>query len=427
MDIRTSAIFIVLLAFLFYYGPKFSKELPVVVDGYTAPGFESLLEVMRDNFVSGPEPKDSGSAFAAYYKGVKVAHLWGGYADSESRSVWKEDTMTAAYSCTKGIAAISVAYLVDKGLLDYNVKVAKYWPEFGKSGKENITVEILLSHQAGIPFTPDVMTYNLFRDHDALGEALAATTPLWQPGTHGYHALTMGSYCSQLIKRVDPKNRTLGRFFAEEIAIPFDIDFHIGLPLKENYRVARLSFLSNNNALRVLKGITKEKNRRIAYAYMQPGSLVNKLLVNAGEVGELWHYNDPYVRSIEIPSALGIGTAESLAKIYGILANGGSFNGKTLLSPGLIEKLNSVVVPGVDAIFNYPSLIGLGTMITQLNETNTFGHPGNGGQMSAADPKMRLGYAFLSRHSSSYGSGNDPRYLVLRDELYNCVRKLNKN
>ncbi|XP_033103388.1 beta-lactamase domain-containing protein 2-like [Anneissia japonica] len=195
----------------------------------------------REHYLSGIEPSQGGSAFVVYHKGKKVVDIWGGYADKQSHRPWKQDTLANVYSTGKGVAAICIGMLVDRGLLSYDEKVVKYWPEFGKHGKENVTVKMLVSHQAAIPFPNETLTWDIFRDHEKLAGVLADSVPQWEIGTgHGYHTMTMASFCSVLVYKVDPKHRTLGQFVHDELYVPFGIDIHFGLPKELFHRVARM-------------------------------------------------------------------------------------------------------------------------------------------------------------------------------------------
>jgi len=216
-----------------------SKDIESFIHGYVAPGFEELREEFIKNFTKRGE---LGAACAIYYKGEKVVDLWGGYRDAKSRAPWEENTMVMVFSTTKGLAAMTVAVVHSRGLIDYDEKVATYWPEFAQNGKESITVRQLLSHQAGLPVLDKKLTLEQVADLDALAEVLARQKPIWEPGTkHGYHAATLGLYMNELIQRVDPQHRSLGQFFQDEIAEPLDLEFYIGLLTKYLTQELRLS------------------------------------------------------------------------------------------------------------------------------------------------------------------------------------------
>src|SRR5690606_36755813 len=180
-----------------------------------------------------------GAGFALYADGRQVVDIWGGISDRASGRPWDIDTLQLVFSTTKGATAICIAKLVDEGRLSYADKVAQHWPEFAAEGKEGITVGHLLSHQAGLIAYDRTLTFDDVMAVTPVVEALAAQRPMWEPGTaHGYHALTYGWLAGEVVRRVD--GRTLGRFFADEIAAPLGLEFWIGLPESEEPRVSTL-------------------------------------------------------------------------------------------------------------------------------------------------------------------------------------------
>uniref|UniRef100_A0A914XPA8 Beta-lactamase-related domain-containing protein n=1 Tax=Plectus sambesii TaxID=2011161 RepID=A0A914XPA8_9BILA len=222
---------------------RFSSILPSHFGGHVDEQFELVEATFRKNFFDGWER--DGASFVVYHKGKKVVDLWGGYADTAALRKWEEDTISVAFSSTKAVAALCVALLVDRGQLKYDDLVTKHWPEFGKHGKENVTVQWLLSHMAGLAYIDEVITEQDALDHKRLARIFEEQVPNWPPGTAtGYHALTYGWLVDQLIRRADPQKRGIGQFFRENIAKPNNIDFHIGLPKEQQYRVARLTLPS---------------------------------------------------------------------------------------------------------------------------------------------------------------------------------------
>ncbi|XP_022096972.1 beta-lactamase domain-containing protein 2-like [Acanthaster planci] len=321
-----------------------------------------------------------------------------------------------------------MAMLVDKGLLDYDKTVASYWPEFAQNGKDNITVRTLLNHQAGLSYTPEKMSLALLKDQDALGNVLARAPPQWKPGTaHGYHAMTFGLYASQLLRRVDSKHRTLGQFFKEEIAQPFDIDFYIGLPVESFHRVARLVGHSTNIMLSLLKGLSSPLNRQMMWAVATGKSDIQKILESSGETLESEAFLRPETLALEQPSAYGVGTARAVAKVYGILANGGKTKeGKTLLSSKAIKKIISEAKDdgSLDKTVGFAAINNLGFVISEYEGSPQFGHPGAGGMQGRADPQRKLGMSYLSSYGSQFGLGDDPRFMSLQAATYKCIDKL---
>ena len=170
-----------------------------------------------------------GAACCIYYQGRKVVDFWGG--QRSPGHPWQEDTLGLTFSVTKGMAAAALVVAHSRGLFDLDAPVARYWPEFAQGGKDHITVRQLLTHQAGLISVDEPLTVEKLADHDRLAHILARQKPAWQPGTrHGYHTLTLGWYQSELLRRVDPHDRTIGQFFQDEIAKPLGVEFYIGLP-----------------------------------------------------------------------------------------------------------------------------------------------------------------------------------------------------
>jgi CubicO group peptidase (beta-lactamase class C family) len=198
------------------------------IHGDVDTGYGKVADAFRASFRDGAEV---GAAVAVYRDGVKVVDLWGGYRNGVARQPWQPDTMVNMFSTTKGVAALVMAVAVSRGLFSYDARVADYWPEFAQAGKGDVTVRQLLGHQAGLCALKPKPALADVADPDRLAPILAGQVPAWRPGTrHGYHAITLGWYESQLIRRTDPAGRTLGRFLADEIVRPLGLDVHIGLP-----------------------------------------------------------------------------------------------------------------------------------------------------------------------------------------------------
>jgi CubicO group peptidase (beta-lactamase class C family) len=198
-----------------------------MIDGSVAPGFEQVRREFERNFA---ERRELGAACAAYVRGEEVVDLWGGIRDARDGSPWEQDTLVLVYSTSKGLAAMTLALAHSRGWLDYDERVTTYWPEFGQAGKQDVTVRQLLGHEAGVPVIDEPLEPRLLADFDALAEVIARQRPLWEPGTrHGYHGVSLGWYEGELVRRLDPQHRTLGRFFAEEIAGPLGLDVHFGI------------------------------------------------------------------------------------------------------------------------------------------------------------------------------------------------------
>jgi CubicO group peptidase (beta-lactamase class C family) len=290
-----------------------------MLHGAVAPGFEDVETQFKKNFT---ERGDLGAACAIYHKGKKVVDLWGGYRDEKTLAPWEEDTLTLVFSMTKGMAAMAVAMAHSRGLLDYAEKVARYWPEFVQQGKEGITVRQLLSHQAGLSAIDEPLDLETIADPDALAKILARQKPAWEPSTrHGYHCWNLGWYQSELVRRVDPHHRSLGQFFQDEIARPLDLEFYIGLPSEiPNSRIANIKPV---NKLKVLFNLDKVPYLKSVLNPLKSNSITYRTVMNPKILTNHTNYNRRDLRSLEIPSANGIGQVRSIAKAYSVFATGG--------------------------------------------------------------------------------------------------------
>lgn len=288
--------------------------------GETVEGFEPVREAFARNF---QEYGELGSAFTLYVRGRKVVDLWGGDARPEVGGrpapavAWSADTAQVLRSVTKGLTAACALLLAQRGQLDLDAPVASYWPEFKAAGKERIPVRWLLSHRAGLPAldvplrVEDVLTW------EPAVAAVAAQEPAWEPGTaHGYHPYTYGWLVGEVVRRVS--GRTVGRYFAEEIARPLGLDLWIGLPADAAPRVGKLVDLPAPQAAVQSgpNGLRLRPKRSVAEAYQDPTSLTARAFAAVRPALDL---NDPAAQAVEIPGANGIGTARSVARFYAAL------------------------------------------------------------------------------------------------------------
>jgi CubicO group peptidase (beta-lactamase class C family) len=298
-----------------------SRELHV--EGTVSPGFEPVREAFVENFTRRGE---LGGACSVYQDGEQVVDLWGGVRDRRSGEPWRADTMVLVHSTTKGLAAMVLALAHSREWLDYDERVCAYWPEFAQAGKERITVRQLLAHQAGLFAFDEPVDRETIANPDRLAEVMARQRPAWEPGERqAYHGISLGFYESELIRRVDPERRTLGRVFADELAGPLGLDFYLRVP--ESIPNARLAPLEPPAGWRLLTGV----GPRFMLAALNRRSVLYRSLVANPGTG---FYVDPdrvVVRDLEAPSGLGVGTARAIAKAYGVFAAGG---GELGLRPG---------------------------------------------------------------------------------------------
>jgi CubicO group peptidase (beta-lactamase class C family) len=363
------------------------------------------------------ERGEIGAAVAAYVRGEKVVDLWGGYRAPDSELPWNEDTMAIVFSTTKGLSAMTMAVANTRGWVDYEAPVARYWPEFAQNGKEAITVRQLLGHEAGLVFLPERLTIEKLRDLDYLAALLARQTPEWPPGTrHGYHAMSIGLYMQELLRRADPRHRSLGRFFQEEIARPLGLDFYIGLPPEiSNARLAKVRPLSPARALLALRTAPLELIPKILW----PWSALRRSLAF---VDLPW--NERSSLEVELPAGNGVGTARSIARAYSAFAEGGLELG---LAPETFARLTALPANAFprDEILGVPAHYSLGFLrpgpdLAFGSSQHAFGTPGAGGSFGFADPDARLGYAYVM-NKMDYYLLDDPREKALRDAVYRAL------
>ncbi len=286
---------------------------PDLIGGDVDEGYGKVADAFRANFA---ERKEVGAALAVYRDGIKVVDLWGGYRNGITRSPWQPDTLVNMFSTTKGVAALAVAHAVSKGLLNYDDHVRDYWPEFAQHGKGEVTVRQLLAHQAGLCALDPNPTLRDVADPKRLSPILAGQKPAWPPGTrHGYHAITIGWYKSELIRRTDPAGRTLGRYLADEISGPMGLDVHIGLPATVDRD--RLAHVHNWKRTESLLHV-REMPLGFLGAALNPIGLTARAVSTPSDVNAFnGDYNRDEVRAVEIPSANGTGNARAVAQLYG--------------------------------------------------------------------------------------------------------------
>lgn len=395
---------------------------PNLIEGHADEGYGKVADAFRANFAAG---REIGAAVAVYRGGVKVVDLWGGYRNGFTKEPWRHDTMVNMFSTTKGVAALAIAVAVSRGLFGYDDKVVDHWPEFGQAGKADVTIRQLLGHQAGLCALKPVPTVQDVADPPRLSAMLAAQKPAWPPGTrHGYHAITLGWYESELIRRTDPAARTLGRFFADEIAGPLGLDFFIGLP--DSVARERVALLHTWKRAQALLHLNVMPPALAAVSFNPFGLLARAGSLPRNVVPWNGDYNRDDVRAIEIPSANGIGTADAVAKLYGAAAVGDAALG---LTPRVREELIAQPAPpsrGVrDRVLGVNSVFSLGLIkpaaLCQFGSSDrAFGTPGFGGSFGFADPDTGVGFAYVMNRSG-FHLCSDPRELALRQAVFRDV------
>jgi CubicO group peptidase (beta-lactamase class C family) len=369
-----------------------------------APGFEPVAEAFERNFHAHDE---LGAAFAAVVGGKVVVDLWGGVADRTLGIPWQQDTMTVIFSGTKGLAAICVLLLIERGELTLDTRVAERWPEFGAAGKEEIRVRELVTHTAKLPAFVEPISLEEFADDRRTAALLAAQPQLEDPrAARCYHPFTFGWLLGELVRRVD--GRSIGRFFQEEVAGPLGLDAFIGLPEELEGRVARLEVYEGWPNLP--EGYLDDPlNKAISE---NPADLLSAV--------DSW--NSRLFHGAEIPGAGGITTARSMAELYGRL--------EAILAPETIELASTELERRIDGTAppeeTVESVFGVGFQLqNDLKEmgppVDAFGHGGSGGSIHGRWPTLDVGFSYAM--NLLRGEEGDPRSRELLKALHDCVAK----
>ncbi|TPQ18623.1 serine hydrolase domain-containing protein [Streptomyces sporangiiformans] len=365
------------------------------IDGEVAAGFEPVREAFAANF---SQHGDIGAAVCVYQHGRPVVDLWGGVADPKTDRRWTRDTLQLVYSATKGATATATHMLVERGALDLDAPVAKYWPQFAANGKADIPVRWLLSHQAGLIALDQPVPLNEALAWHPMTAALAAQRPLWTPGTaHGYHGRTWGWLVGEVIRRVS--GRMPGRFFADEIATPLGLDFFIGLPAGERDRVSRMVYQRPEVDLTTVPAESiPEDLRELVAAWRDPNSFSNRAyaVTDPAEID----FASPEVQAAELPASNGVGTARGLARMYASLI--GEVDGMRLLTPETLAVATREQASGKDQVMLIASRFSSGYMLpTETNPMigpSSFGHTGRGGSLGFADPEHGIAFGYAMNH-----------------------------
>ncbi len=346
-------------------------------NGFVQDRFAGIRTAFEANLASG---EDVGASFCATLEGETVADLWGGWADEARTRPWERDTIVNVYSTTKTMTALTALLLADRGVLDFDAPVARYWPEFAANGKERIKVSHVMSHAAGLSGWKEPIRREDIYDWDKVTALLAAQAPFWEPGTAcGYHAITQGFLVGEVVRRIT--GRSLGTVFREEIAKPLGADFHIGLPESEDGRVADLIPPPAGSSIEDTAASELAKNMAT-----NPG--IDPLDTRT----RAW-------RAAEIPAAGGHGNARSIAEVHALLANGGVAKGKRLMSEAGCRRALELQIEGTDLALGVPARYGMGfglpSEFLPMPNPNTLFWGGYGGSLAIIDMDARvsLGYA----------------------------------
>jgi len=397
----------------------------VEVHGHVQSEFEAVRRTVVDNLAHGG---DVGTAVAVWHRGELVVDIWGGFACKETNSPWKEDTLCMVFSVTKGMVATACLVAHERGVFDYDARLVDYWPELDCGGKRDITVRQLMNHRSGLVAFDTPLTIEDFVAETPVQRAMIVQEPLWSPGTtQGYHGVTFGPYVAEIFRRA--VGQTVGSYFREHVAQPFGLDVHIGLPEEHDARVATLYPLSS--AQRILKGLPyilrhpKSTEARLLSALVNSGSTTARAFASPAELGAkgVANFNRKIVRRLELPWANGIGTARDIAKMYAVLAAGGTLAGQRLVRAETIAPVWERQSFAMDTVLRKPAGWSQGFIKEETHlfspATEAFGHPGMGGALGFCDPTRDLAWAYVNNAMDF--RLRSPRALAVSHAIYESL------
>ncbi len=383
--------------------------------GSAEPQFAGIAHAFHENFALGTEV---GAAVCVYHRGRPVVDLWGGYADAARTDPWRSNTLAVLASPTKALVTGVALLLVQRGVLDLDVPIARYWPAFAANGKAGVTLRMVLAQRSGVVcLDHDPITYEYLVEHIPVAEALASAEPEWEPDTaHGYHATTFGHLVSELVRRTT--GRTVGRFLAEEIAAPLGLDCYIGLPDPSS---AHLATMLESRAEELMAGADPGDELAMLVALGDEASLTYRAAIGSMALTEA---ADPRV---ENPSYDGLASAASLARFYAALI--GEVDGFRVLTPATLAELRRVHSEGMCRVTLMPSAWGLGFQLPggpifpeSAGLGDAFGLAGANGNFTFADPAHELAFAYVQNGGARHIGTMDDRARRLAEAVYTAVR-----
>lgn len=390
------------------------------ITGLVEPGYEAVRDAFASNFEQG---REVGAAFCAHVEGRKVVDLCGGSFDRADTRPYGPESLQLVFSTTKGATAICANLLAQRGLLDMDAPVSTYWPEFDQAGKGSMPVRYLLSHQAGLPAIDRRLSPEELQAWTPVAEALAEQAPFWEPGTaHGYHALSYGYLVGEVVRRIT--GRSLGTYFAEEVAAPLGLEFFIGLPEEYEDRVSPIVGANFEG------GLTNDGDAGGAPSGFA-STLVARALNLGGAIRDRDWMNQRAWHAAEMPAGNGITNAASLSRMYAAVI--GTVDGglpEPLLTPAQLERARTPLTSGADQVFasvgfNLEQKIGLGfwrsSPVTLFGGEGSFGHGGAGGSYGFADPEHGLAVGYVMNKMAMEEFTGDARSHGLIRALYEAI------
>ncbi|RIB19176.1 beta-lactamase/transpeptidase-like protein [Gigaspora rosea] len=414
----------------------------VEVTGFTTPEFLGVKKIFEENIKNG---LDVGAGVSVYYDNKLVVDLQGGIANLETGKVYDSETLQGVFSCSKTLTGIMIARLVEQGLLNYDEKISKYWPEFAQGGKENVTLLDLMVHRAGVSYIDShQMTLSDLSDLDSLAKILQSQPHNFNGvTTKAYHGVSRGWYLNEIVRRVDPRHRTIGRIVSEEIAPVYDIEFYYSITKKSLYQ--RVASIYSYPMVRVLakfllpKWLIGEPLEPIFDEMMKSDSVTYKTLIGtAPDKSQPQDWNRFEMLNYEGPSYSGVTNSKSMAKLAAIMANGGKpINNLTtgVLEPTILSKNTYDLVmtklpEAFDVVLqtNITSTIGgFGYFrLKGVEEYEFIGWGGSGGSMLLFNPELKIGFGFCMNAFHTALAG-DQRSLRMLREVVDTVKTLKKS
>jgi CubicO group peptidase (beta-lactamase class C family) len=377
----------------------------VEIHGTCTTGYEPVREAFAKNFADRGE---IGASVAVIAGGKTVVNLWGGWSDPGRTRIWQQDTLTNVWSTTKAMTSLCAHILIDRGELDPDAPVARYWPEFAAAGKDAITVRQIMDHQSGLTGLAVPVSTADYYDWDKITGLLADQEPFFPPGsTSGYQAMTFGYLVGEVVRRIT--KHSLGAFFRSQIAKPLGADFYIGLPKGE------ISHCSELQGVRP----SEDEQAALSQAYANAAPAARAALINPPLTGD--EANAPEWRRAEIPAANGHGTALGLVTVFGTLVDGS----ERLISAKTLKAARTGNGRHTDVVLGFPVEFGLGFGLSGPEghfgpNPAAFGHDGFGGSAVGADPEAGVAFAYVMNRMGM-NLVDDPRKMALIDAVYRSL------
>lgn len=378
------------------------------INGFCDSRFTAVQEAFDNNFV---EHNEIGASVCIEVDGVAVVDLWGGFSDLQKTKAWQQDQLVNVFSVGKGVTALVAAQCVDRGEISYDTRIVDVWPEFGVEGKEQVTLRDALGHRVALPAIRKPLPPTAMYDWALMCDALAAEKPWWSPGlSHGYHVNTFGFLVGEVLRRVTGKS--VGTLITERVSTPLSADIFLGCSRELHQRMAEFEWPGSPPTAEPPTGLTEEQLLQYNTYYNPPG-LSGAHTVNTSE----W-------RQAEIPSTNMHASAQGVARIYSVLAHGGTLHGTSLISQETLSVATTEVSNGDDRVLGRTSRFAHGFQIPLPERgfgphREAFGHFGAGGSVGFCDPISRVGFGYVMNQMGP--RWQNPRNRALMDALYQCL------